>query len=62
MNRKKLPQIGHYDLNILTGIWKSSETLNAVFGIDWDFDTSFDGWISIIHPDDQEMMLDYFHI
>jgi PAS domain S-box-containing protein len=59
---QKIAEIGHYDLNIITGIWKSSETLNAVFGIDWSFETSFDGWMSLIHPDDQEIMLNYFQI
>ncbi len=57
---QKIAEIGHYDFNILGGRWSSSETLNTVFGIGDDYDSSFEGWMSLIHPDDQEMMINYF--
>jgi PAS domain S-box-containing protein len=52
--------LGSYVLDIPTGIWKSSELLDKLFGIKADFDRSTEGWVSLIHPDDQQMMADYF--
>lgn len=55
-----IAQLGTYTLDIATGIWKSSEILDSIFGIDSDFDKSVEGWVSIIHPEWQKTMIDYF--
>jgi len=57
---QKLSQMGHYDLDILTGIWESSDNLNALFGIDWNYKTNVEGWLGVVHPDDREKMAAYF--
>jgi PAS domain S-box-containing protein len=52
--------LGTYDLDLQTGRWKSSEILDNIFGIDETFVRSVEGWATLIHPDDREMMMDYF--
>jgi len=47
-------------MEISSGKWRSSEVLDAIFGIDSDFEKSVEGWISIIHPDWRKIMTDYF--
>jgi PAS domain S-box-containing protein len=57
---QQIAQLGTYTLDITTGIWTSSEILDEIFGIPKDFDKSIGGWVSIIHPDWQQIMNDYF--
>jgi diguanylate cyclase (GGDEF)-like protein/PAS domain S-box-containing protein len=52
--------LGDYVLDISTGLWKSSEVLDKVFGIDEEYERSVEGWAALIHPDDRTMMRDYF--
>lgn len=52
--------IGHYDYDLRSGLWSSSDELNAIFGISPDFKRTFEGWGSLIHPNDRERMLAYF--
>jgi PAS domain S-box-containing protein len=52
--------LGNYVLDIPNGLWKSSEVLDDVFGIDETFDRSAEGWAALIHPDHREQMVDYF--
>ena len=53
--------LGSYTLNTKTGIWKSSEVLDAIFGIDQTYSRTIEGWTEIIHPDDRKQMSDYFN-
>ncbi len=53
-------QLGHYVLNVTTGIWTCSEALEKVFGIAPDYPKSVEGWLEIVHPDDRDMMAVYF--
>jgi len=55
-----IANLGIYTLDITTGKWVSSEILDNIFGIEADFDKSVEGWVSIIHPEFQKMMNDYF--
>lgn len=55
-----IAQLGTYTLDINTGIWTSSEILDQIFGIEKNHDKSMDGLVSIIHPDWQKTMNDYF--
>ena len=57
---QEIAQLGTYTLDITTGIWSSSEILDVIFGIPKDYDKSIGGWVSIIHPDWQQTMNDYF--
>jgi PAS domain S-box-containing protein len=57
---QKVANLGSYVYNLSNGTWKSSSILNSVFGIDEDYKTDFEGWLSIVHPEDKEMMMDYF--
>ena len=53
-------QLGTYTLDITSGRWVSSDILDSIFGIDADYDKSVEGWESLIHPDWQKIMADYF--
>ena len=55
-----IANLGTYTMEIATGKWVSSEVLDKIFGIDSDFDKSVEGWTSIIHPEWQNIMTDYF--
>jgi len=52
--------LGSYVVNVSTGQWKGSDVLDQIFGIDQAYERSVEGWINLIHPDDQARMLDYF--
>jgi two-component system cell cycle sensor histidine kinase/response regulator CckA len=52
--------LGSYELDIAGGRWTSSEMLDALFGIDKAYEHSVEGWLGLVHPDDQAMMGDYF--
>jgi PAS domain S-box-containing protein len=52
--------LGSYVLDISSGLWKSSDMLDQVFGIDAAYERSVDGWAALTHPDDRKMMVDYF--
>jgi PAS domain S-box-containing protein len=54
-----IAKLGTYSLDIINNNWTSSEVLDSIFGIPSDFDRSFNGWVSIIHPEWQETMNDY---
>ncbi len=52
--------LGSYRVEIASGQWVSSEALDTIFGIPADFDKSVEGWVSVIHPEWQETMSEYF--
>jgi PAS domain S-box-containing protein len=58
---QKVAQLGHYDLDVLTGNWTSSKILDNIFGIDDNFIKNVEGWSDILHPDIREEMLTYFN-
>jgi PAS domain S-box-containing protein len=53
-------QPGTYSFDIVNGKWTASELLEKIFGIDADYEKRFHSWQSIVHPDWQKMMYDYF--
>lgn len=57
---QKIAKMGYYVLDIELGIWQSSDVLNNIFGIDENYITDLSGWIDIVHPDDQEEMINYY--
>lgn len=57
---QEISLIGSYILDMKDGMWYSSSILNEIFGIKASDDHSIEGWLNLIHPDDREMMNDYF--
>ncbi|MBI4674174.1 MAG: PAS domain S-box protein [Chloroflexi bacterium] len=57
---QRIAGLGSYLLHIPTGLWKSSNVLDKVFGIDETYERSVQGWVALVHPDDRERMVDYF--
>ena len=53
--------LGSYVLDVSSGLWRSSDLLDKVFGIDKNYERSVEGWTKLIHPDDRAMMADYFN-
>ena len=52
--------LGSYSMDITTGVWRSSDVLDQIFGIDEYYDRSVAGWTELIHPEDRNEMNDYF--
>jgi PAS domain S-box-containing protein len=57
---QRIANLGTYTFNITANQWESSEILDRIFGIEADADKSMEGWVSIIHPEWQQIMKDYF--
>jgi len=57
---QRIANLGIYSMDIVGNKWESSEVLDDIFGIDPEFERSIGGWASIIHPDWQQTMTDYF--
>jgi PAS domain S-box-containing protein len=57
---QRIAGLGSYVLDILTGVWVSSEVLDKVFGIDKTYERTVAGWAALTHPDDRQMMVEYF--
>ena len=53
-------KFGTYMLDIIQDSWTSSENLDAIFGIPKKYPRTLKGWLSLVHPNDQEMMEKYF--
>jgi PAS domain S-box-containing protein len=53
--------LGSYVLDIPSGLWKSSDMLDQVWGIDETYQRTMDGWAALTHPDDRTMIVDYFN-
>ncbi|MFZ2430366.1 MAG: PAS domain S-box protein [Lutibacter sp.] len=56
---QKIANIGSYELDFSTGLWKSSPTLNDIFGIDEKYNRNISAWLGIIHPEDLKKMERY---
>ena len=57
---QRIAGLGSYVLDIATGLWRSSEVFDMLFGIDETFVRSVEGWAALVHPKDRSMMIDYF--
>ena len=51
--------VGSYVLDISSGLWKSSEVLDQIFGINEAYDRSIKGWEALLHPDYRIETSDY---
>lgn len=57
---QEIAHLGTYNFDIVSGLWESSLLLDSIFGIDSTYKRTFDGWLSVVHPDWQSIMLNYF--
>lgn len=57
---QRAANVGSYFNDFSTDSWDSSEVLDEIFGIDEKYPRTFQSWIDLIHPDDQEMMSQYY--
>ena len=57
---QEVSQIGSYVLDLGEGRWKASRELDNILGLDRDQEHLVETWLSIIHPEDRQMMHDYF--
>jgi PAS domain S-box-containing protein len=51
--------LGSFVWDLSTDLWKSSEILDEIFGIDENYSRSFDGWSNIVHPEMRDLMRNY---
>ncbi|GEM_PF-1836794 len=56
---QRVSLIGSYELDVKAGVWKSSETLDAIFGIPPSYKKDVKGWENILHPDHRKAMAGY---
>ena len=54
-----IANLGSYVLDLTTRLWKSSDTLDKLFGIDQSYLHTIEGWEALIHPDDRSLLDDY---
>lgn len=60
LNRSQaVSRTGSFVIDYQKGFWTSSETLNTIFGIDSDFDKTYQNWFELIHPGDQKSIQSY---
>lgn len=57
---QKIAGLGSYTLDLRTGIWRSSDILDQLFGINKSYNRSEEGWMAIVHPDERTKMDYYF--
>ena len=57
---QRVAELGHYELDVETGTWTSSDVLNDVLGIDDSYEKNVESWLDIIHPEDRLSMSAYF--
>ena len=60
MEAETIAGLGRYSYDIITDQWESSAILDNIFGIDKDYARDENGWANLIHPDQREMMDQYF--
>ena len=57
---QRIAGLGNYRLNVDAGLWTTSDVLDQIFGIDKEYEHTFEGWVALLHPDDRQTMSDYF--
>ncbi|RPI06903.1 MAG: PAS domain S-box protein [Ignavibacteriae bacterium] len=58
---QRIAGMGHYVLDISTGLWTSSKMLDEIFGITKNTVRNIECWESIIHPEDRNEMSRYLN-
>jgi diguanylate cyclase (GGDEF)-like protein/PAS domain S-box-containing protein len=52
--------LGSYQMDLHTGLWRGTEVLRKIFGIDESYLCDVDGWAAVIDPADRGRMTAYF--
>ena len=56
---QRASRIGSYVFDANSGAWKSSKTLDEIFGIGPDYPKDVGGWLALVHPEDRDQMAGY---
>lgn len=56
---QRIAGVGSYVFDIASGVWRSSEVLNEIFGIDRGYGTTVEGWLALVHPAERAAMTKY---
>ena len=59
---QKVSKIGSYVLDVLTEKWKCTEELSRILGFSENQEYTVSDWVSVIHPEHNKMMADYFEL
>jgi PAS domain S-box-containing protein len=59
LESQKTARLGTYELNVSSGIFKTSIIMDDVFGFKEKYKHTIEEWVSYIHPEDRAMMADY---
>jgi len=51
--------LGSYELEVATGVWRTSAVMDDIFGIGPDYERSVSAWVALIHPEDRAAMRAY---
>jgi signal transduction histidine kinase len=52
--------LGSYVLDISSGYWIGTDTIDRMFGIDESYEKTYEAWAKLVHPDDHAMITGYF--
>jgi diguanylate cyclase (GGDEF)-like protein/PAS domain S-box-containing protein len=55
---QRIGGLGSYVLDIPSGVWTSSDEMDALFGIGKEYDRTLAGWLALVHPDDRASLAD----
>lgn len=56
---QRAANIGSYKVDLVSGIWCSSQVLDDIFGIDDTYPKTMEGWLALVHAEDREAMSFY---
>lgn len=59
---QRAAHIGSYKADLTAGTWRSSEVMDEIFGIDERYPKTMEGWLALVHPEDQQMMSNYLRV
>ena len=57
---QQIAGLGIYVMDIPKKRYSSSEILDEIFGITSEYPHTTEGWLALVHPDDRQMMAEYF--
>ncbi len=58
LKAQRIAGLGTFTMDMSSRIFRTSDVMDELFGIDDAYDRSLDGWMARIHPDDRAMMAD----
>jgi PAS domain S-box-containing protein len=58
---QRIGHVGTYVTDIKTGLWTGSAVLDDIFGIDASFEKTIPNWNTLVGPEYQQGLLDYYY-